>query len=175
MKSQANTGKNITRRIAKDAVLLAIALIIFIIEAQIPFIPSVPGIKLGLSNVVSLYAMYKLGKSDTLMILLLRILIAGIYTGQAVSILFSLSGGMCCFLVMLALVRFIPVRQAWVTSIFAAIAHNIGQITVAVFILGSVSVLLYLPVLIVSAVVTGAATGLVAQGVMIRMEKIRLS
>ena len=174
MKSRTKTGENYTKRIATDAILLALALIIFVVEAQIPFISSVPGIKLGLSNVVSLFAVYKLKKSDTLMIMILRILIAGVYTGQAVSILFSLGGGMCCFLAMIIAVRFIPLRQAWVTSVFAAIAHNAGQLLVAVFILGNAAVLLYIPVLTAAAVMTGALTGVVAQGVMLRMEKSRI-
>ena len=91
------------RRLTRCALLTAIALTIFMAEAQLPAPIPVPGVKLGLSNIVTVYAMYVLGPGSTLMILLSRIFLGAVFSGQMMTILYSLGGGLVCYLAMLVL------------------------------------------------------------------------
>ena len=151
------------RRLTRGAVLTAAALGIFIIELRIPSPVPIPGVKLGLANVVTLFAMFLLGPGDTLAILLARILLGSIFAGQAMALAYSLAGGLLCWLVMLGLRHLLSFRQIWVCGVLGAAAHNIGQIGVAILVTGTPAILSYLPVLLVSAVLTGLFTGLCAQ------------
>ena len=159
------------RKITTAAMLVAVALMIYIIEAQIPPVFTVPGIKLGLSNVVTLAAMVMLGRKEAGAVLLSRILLAGIFSGQASAFIYSIAGGFCCYIVMCALISALPSRQLWVVSAFGAIAHNIGQLAVATVLVGSTGVLWYAPALIAAGVLAGVFTGLVAQFVVARLGK----
>ena len=108
------------RRITTDALLAAAALIIFVIEAQIPPLVPIPGVKLGLANVITLFAMYKVGPKDTLGILLTRIILGSIFAGTAISFLFSLTGGIFCYLITLAIYRVLVENRIWVVSVTGA-------------------------------------------------------
>ena len=94
-----------TKRIALDALLTAIALIIFVVELLVPIPFPVPGVKLGLSNVVTLFALFACGPVDALIILLLRIGLGTIFGGNLSAILYSLAGGLLCYLVILLMRR----------------------------------------------------------------------
>lgn len=150
-------------RIARDAVLTAVALAVFLIEMQIPAFVPIPGVKLGLSNVVTLFAMFAIGPVDALLILLARILLGGIFSGQAISLLYSLAGGILCYSVTLLMRRVVTQRQIWVCGVLGAVAHNVGQLAVAVAVTRTAALIYYLPVLTVSALLTGLFTGLLAQ------------
>ena len=150
-------------RIARDAVLTAVALAVFLIEMQIPALVPIPGVKLGLSNVVTLFAMFAIGPVDALLILLARILLGGIFSGQAISLLYSLAGGILCYSVTLLMRRVVTQRQIWVCGVLGAVAHNVGQLAVAVAVTRTAALIYYLPVLTVSALLTGLFTGLLAQ------------
>lgn len=150
-------------RIARDAVLTAVALAVFLIEMQIPALVPIPGVKLGLSNVVTLFAMFAIGPVDALLILLVRILLGGIFSGQAISLLYSLAGGILCYSVTLLMRRVVTQRQIWVCGVLGAVAHNVGQLAVAVAVTRTAALIYYLPVLTVSALLTGLFTGLLAQ------------
>lgn len=145
------------------AVLTAVALVIFLVEAQIPPVIAVPGIKLGLANVVTLFALVFLGKKQAFVILLARVFLGNLFAGQMMSFFYSLSGGICCFVVMALLLPCLSSKQLWVCSVFGAVAHNIGQLMVAAGILQSWHVFWYLPILGISAVITGTFTGLCVQ------------
>lgn len=138
-------------------------MIIFILEAQISPIAPIPGIKLGLANVINLMALYMFGRKESFGILVLRIVLASAFMGNFSVFLYSFSGGVICFLFMSIARIFIPEERMWVTSIFGAAGHNIGQILIAVFISGTPQVIWYLPILLISAVITGAFTGITAQ------------
>ncbi|MBQ8975590.1 MAG: Gx transporter family protein [Oscillospiraceae bacterium] len=159
-----------TKRLTRDALLTAIALTIFIVETQIPVIVPVPGIKLGLANIVTVYAMFAVGPKDTLGILLARVLLGGIFAGQLMTLMFSLCGGLLCYAVMLLLRRVLTKKQIWVCGAVGAVVHNIGQILAAIVVYGTVSVIVYLPVLVLSGIVTGTFTGLCAQLLTGRLE-----
>jgi heptaprenyl diphosphate synthase len=160
------------KELSKIALLTAVALIIFVVEAQIPVPVPVPGVKLGLSNVVTLFAIFTIGRKKAVIVLLLRIVLGSLITGQVAAMLFSLSGGLFCYIVMCAVYQFVTERQLWVVSVFGAIGHNIGQIVVAAFVVGTASVIYYLPVLIASGILTGLFTGLCAQFLYKRLKKL---
>lgn len=163
-----------TKRLTFCALLTAIALTIFLVEAQIPPVVPVPGIKLGLANVVTVYAMFALGPADTLMILLSRVVLGALFAGGS-TFLYSLSGGILCYLAMLLLRRLLTVKQLWVCGAIGAIFHNIGQIAAAIAIAKTPKLILYLPILLVSGIIAGTFTGLAAQLLLGRLDgKLKL-
>ncbi|MBQ2456474.1 MAG: Gx transporter family protein [Firmicutes bacterium] len=162
-----------TKRITTMGLLTAVALIIFVIEAQIPPLVPVPGVKLGLANIITVYAMFALSPRDTFMILMVRILLGSVFAGSLMSMLFSLGGGICCFLVMLFLRRILSPDQIWICSVIGAMAHGIGQMAVTVAVYRTGQLLIYLPVLMLSGMIAGAFTGMCAQLVVKRMNSIK--
>lgn len=163
-----------TGRIVLDAMLTAVALSIFVIELQIPSLTPIPGIKLGLSNILTLAAMFLLGPLDALAVSLLRILLGCILAGNVMSLAYSLAGGLLSYLVMVFLRKIVSGKQIFICSIFCAMVHNLGQIIVAVLITKTAAVFFYLPILMVSGIITGAFTGLTAQLVINRLKKLKV-
>ena len=161
------------KRITRAAMLSAIALTIFLVELQLPALAPIPGVKLGLSNVVTVYAMFLLGPGDTLGILLTKILLGSIFSGRVSAVLYSLAGGLLCYLFMLALRKLVTTKQIWVCSAVGAVAHNIGQILAAIFITQTPGLMVYLPILVISGILTGSFTGLCAQLVVNRSDVFR--
>lgn len=159
------------RRLTQSALLAAVALTIFVLEAQIPLPLPVPGLKLGLCNVVTLFALQKLGKKYTLAIVLVRIVLGNLALGQVMAMLYALAGGLLSFLVMALLQTHLPQNQLWVAGAFGGIAHNLGQMAAAVAVTQTPALLIYLPVLLLCGIVTGAFTGLCAQLLSARAEK----
>ncbi len=157
------------RRLCQLALLTAIALTIFVLEAQIPAPVPVAGVKLGLANIVTVYALFTLSPWDALAILLVRVLLGCLCTGQVTAILYSLAGGLLCFFAMLPLRRMLTRRQIWFCSAVGAIFHNIGQIVVAILLTGTPSLIVYLPVLLLSGIITGLFTGFAAQALVNRL------
>lgn len=160
------------KRIAVDAMLTAIALAIFIVELQIPSIVPIPGVKLGLANIITVFAIFRLGKKDAALILLLRIMLGAIFSGNMAAIMYSLAGGFMCYLFMILISGILTEKQIFVASVAGAIAHNIGQILAAFLIMQSMGVFYYLPALIISGIITGLFTGLCAQFVCIRTKNV---
>jgi len=162
------------KEISKIALLTAVALILFVVEAQIPAPIPVPGVKLGLANVVTLFAIFSIGRKKAVIVLLLRIVLGSLITGQVAAMGFSLAGGALCYIVMCVVRRFVTERQIWVVSVFGAIGHNLGQLAVAAFVVGTASVFLYLPILLVSGILTGLFTGLSAQYLYKHLKKLNI-
>jgi len=152
-----------TRRLTQLAFLTTVALIIFVIELQLPNLVPIPGVKLGLANIVTVYAVYRYRPGEAAMILLSRILLGAFFGGQVVSLLYSLAGGTLCLCGMLFLRRILPEKYIWMCSILGAALHNIGQITVAILIMQTIGLIAYLPVLMLSGCIAGLFTGLCAQ------------
>lgn len=159
------------KKLTRMALLTAIALILFLVEAQLPPLAPILGIKLGLANVITVYAMFVLSPGDTLLILLCRVFLGSVFSGQMMNLFYSLGGGLLCWLAMLVLRRVVSRRQIWVCSVIGAMCHNIGQILVAIWMTRTPSLIVYLPVLLVSGILTGLFTGLVAQFVLQRLER----
>ena len=160
--------KNITRM----ALLTAIALTIFMVEAQIPALVPIPGIKLGLSNIVTIFAVFLLGGKSAAAILFARIFLGAIFSGQFSTIFYSAAGGLLAWLAAIGLKQILTQKQIWVAGCLGAIAHSIGQMAVAVLLTGTPGLLIYLPVMILCSVITGIFTGLCAQVLLNRGDKL---
>lgn len=159
-----------TKKMILTAILTAMALAAFTIEAAIPPLTPIYGIKLGIANVFTLFALYALGTRYAAAVLFMRIFLGSIFAGQLVSFIYSFTGGVLSFLLMILLKKFFPLNRLWVLSVLCAITHNIGQLVAAVFITGTIQILFYMPVLIAAGIIAGAFTGLCAQFVLIRIK-----
>ena len=160
-----------TKKLALMAMLTAASLIIFVIEAQIPAPVPVPGVKLGLANVITLVAMLLLGRREAGLILFVRIAMGSVFAGGVSGFIFSICGGVLAYAVMCLTVRAFPLKMLWVVSVLGAVAHNIGQLIAAVAITKTAALLVYAPVLLASGIVTGVFTGLAAAYLLIRLDK----
>ena len=146
------------QRIALYGILIALAMALSYLEAQIPSV-GIPGIKLGLTNVVVLFALYKMDYRSAVIINILRILLVGFMFGNGYSIIYSLAGGILSGLVMILLKRFTHLTMVTV-SVAGGIAHNVGQIIVAVIMLRTGAIAWYLVILWFSGIVAGVLVGL---------------
>lgn len=158
------------KKLTQLAMLTALALIIFIIELQIPNPFPIPGIKLGLANIITVYALYNYRAGEVMMIVFVRIFLAAVFSGNMMALLYSFAGSVLCLIGMLFIKKIVDEKHIWIASVFGALLHNIGQITVAVIIMGA-GVLAYLPFLLVSGCLAGAFTGGCAQMVIRRFQK----
>lgn len=159
------------KKLTRMALLTAVALIIFMVEAQIPSPIPINGVKLGLANIITVYAMFALSPGQALAILVCRVFLGSVFSGQMMTLFYSMGGGLLCWLVMLLLRRVLTKKQLWVAGVFGAVAHNVGQILVAIAIARTPALIVYLPVLTVSGVLTGAFTGLCSQFLLARLER----
>lgn len=152
-----------TKKLALCAVLTALALGLSTLESLFPVsvLVPLPGIKLGLANIVTVFALYRLGDISALTILIARCLLGAMFAGNASALLFSLMGGVLAMLTMIVLRR-VRGLSVYGVSIAGAAAHNIGQICAAMVVLGGTAVLGYLPVLLGVSLITGTLTGFVA-------------
>lgn len=152
-----------TKRIALLGLLTAIALTIFMIEAQIPAVIPIPGVKLGLSNIVTVFAVFTLGPWDGVAVLACRIFLGAVFAGNFSTILYSAAGGFLSILVTMGLRKVLKENQIWAAGCLGAIAHSVGQMIAAIAITRTPGLLVYLPVLVVISIFTGLFTGFCAQ------------
>lgn len=149
-----------SKRIARCGALTAAALAIFVLEAQIPPLVPVPGVKLGLANLVTLFALATLSGREALLILLARILLGGFLVGNPASLLYSLAGGLGCLGLEWILLRLGGRGCIWGVSAAGAAAHNLLQLAMAALVTRTAAVFWYLPPLILAGLLTGLFTGL---------------
>ena len=152
-----------TKRLVTLGLLTAIALTIFMLEAQIPPIVPMPGVKIGLSNIVTVFAVFVLGWKEGCMVLFARIFLGAVFAGNFSTILYSLAGGILAIAVTILLKLVLKPKQLFVAGVFGAIAHSIGQMAAAILISGTPQLIVYLPVMVAISIVTGLFTGLCAQ------------
>ena len=161
------------KRMTHLSLLTAIALIIFVIELRIPNLAPIPGVKLGLANIITVYAMYHFKAYETALLVLARIVLGSIFSGNMSSLLYSMAGATLCLCGMIMLKRIIPENYIWLSSVVGAVFHNTGQIIVAILITQSFTVISYYPILIVSGCIAGLFTGICAN-VIIKRKIIEL-
>lgn len=151
--------------------LTAIALILFVVELQIPNPFPIPGVKMGLANIVTVYVVYHYRPVEALLVVVARVLLGSFFSGNMMALMYSLSGGLLCFAGMLALRRIFPEGRLWACGALGAVFHNAGQIAVACLVAGW-GMLWFFPFLLVSGCLAGAFTGGCAQLMMKRMANI---
>lgn len=161
------------RKVAIFGVFTALALIFSYVELLIPINFGIPGAKLGLANLMTVLVLYKMGIKEALALSVTRIILSGFMFGNLFGILYSLSGGLLSFLVMVLLKKSDRFSVAGV-SIGGGTAHNIGQLLVAMVVVQTYQAGYYLPVLLVAGEVTGLLIGLVAKEVLKRIQGISL-
>ena len=152
-----------TKKLTQMALLSAVALIIFVVEAQIPALVPIPGIKLGLANIITVFAVYMLGSWEAALILSVRIFLGAVFAGNFSTILYSVAGGGLAILCTILLKKILRKNQLWVAGIIGAIAHSIGQMIMAILLTSTPGLVIYLPVMILCSIITGLFTGLCAQ------------
>lgn len=151
-----------TRKLTKLSLLTAIALIIFIIEMRLPDLSGIPGVKLGLANIITVYALYHFKAYEVAMVVFVRILLGSVFGGNMSAMIYSLSGAVLCLAGMIFLKKIINEKYIWLSSVAGAILHNTGQILAAMAVTRSTAVFAYYPVLVVSGCIAGVFTGICA-------------
>ena len=158
------------RRVALDGILVALAMLFSYIETFIPFNFGVPGVKLGLANLIVLLGLTFLPALDVFLISMVRILLSSLLFGNVMSLWYSLAGGILSFLCMWLLTR----REGYSLigiSMAGGVMHNIGQVLTAALIVQTIQLAGYLPVLLIAGLVTGAIVGALAKLLMPRVRK----
>lgn len=159
-------------RVAYFGVFTALALIFSYVETLIPFQFGIPGIKLGLANLIIVIALYKMHLSDAFLLSIVRILLSGLIFGNYFSIIYSLAGGILSLAVMTLLKRNGGFSVMGV-SMAGGVMHNVGQLIVAMLVVETFSVAYYLPVLLIAGLVTGFFIGAVSSEMLKRLVNIQ--
>ncbi len=159
------------KRLSVNAVLTAVALGIFVLEAQLPPLTPIPGIKLGLANLITLFALVFLTPKDAYLILLARILLGTLFTGNPSVLLYSLTGGIASLWLEAFLLRHNQKQFLWGISALGALVHNTVQLLIALWMTNTPAILSYLPILWISGILTGLFTGFCIHFLSRRYEK----
>lgn len=159
------------KKVAYLGIFLTLALILSYVEAMIPFTPGMPGVKLGLCNLMVVLLLYLLGWKEALTVSFLRAVLAGFLFGNPFSILYSLAGSMASFLCMYVLHRLNRFHVVTV-SICGGIVHNMGQLAVAAVLIDSYYVAYYVPLLLIAGGLTGCVIGVLAHEIGTRLQKM---
>lgn len=147
------------KRLTLCGVLTAVSLAIFVLEAQLPPLLPVPGVKPGLANLITLFSLLYLTPKETCLILLARILLGAVFTASPATLLYSLTGGFLCLGTELVLLHILHIKDIWAVSAVGAMIHNLAQLIVAAWVTGTASVFWYLPILLIFGILTGLFTG----------------
>ena len=158
------------------AMFLSLALVLSYFERFIPLqlVIPLPGVKLGLANIVTLCVMYLMGGRYALAILVLRCIMGAMFGGSVTSLAFSLTGGLMAFLAM-GIGQRVPVFSVYGVSILGAAAHNTGQILAAMALMNSRYIAGYLPYLLIVGLFTGTATGAACAGILRVLGRTKLA
>ena len=149
------------QKIARLGLLTAVALVLGYAESLLPAI-GIPGVKLGLGNTVLLYALYLLDIKSAAVLMVLKVGLSGLLFGGPAAMLYSFAGGALSLLAMILIKKVRGVGELG-TSVTGALMHNVGQMAVACFVVESRAIFAYLPVLLLSAAITGTLTGVAAK------------
>ena len=151
------------KKLTTLSMLTAIALTIFMVEAQIPPLTPIPGIKMGLSNIVTVFTVFAIGPKEAAAVLFVRVFLGAVFAGNFSTIFYSAAGGLCAIAVTILLRKILTKKQLWVAGVCGAMAHSIGQMAMAILLLATPGLMVYLPVMIVASIISGTFTGLCAQ------------
>jgi heptaprenyl diphosphate synthase len=158
------------RNVAFLGVFLALALVLSYVESLIPFFFGVPGMKLGLTNLIIVVLLYCLGPKEAYLISIVRVFLAGFLFGNLFSIVYSLAGAVLSLTVMVILAKKTELKVVTVSAI-GGICHNIGQLIVAAIVVESYNIFYYLPALLIAGLITGLLIGIVSQVLIPRIRR----
>ena len=158
-----------TLKIATYGLLVALAFILSYIESLIPIPVPIPGIKLGLANLVVITALYSMGVKEAFSLSIIRIILVGFTFGSPSTMIFSLAGGLLSWLLM-AIFKKTKLFSFVGVSIIGGIFHNVGQIVASIFVVENINIVYYLPFLLISGIVTGAVIGILGAMIVRRVK-----
>ena len=153
-----------SRKVAYCGVLTALAMILGYVEMAVNFNFAIPGIKLGLANVISVIGLYILSPGYIFVILISRIMLSGLLFGNMMSITYSLAGGLLSLVIMVVMKK-MKIFSVYGISMAGAVSHNIAQVLVASVYVNNIHVMYYAPVLLIAGVVTGLLIGIISKRV----------
>ena len=162
-----------TKKVAMLGLTIALAMIMSYIEALVPLSFAVPGIKMGLANIVIIFVLYKIGTKEAILVSLIRVILVSLLFSNVMAMAYSIAGATLSLSVMWLLKKTDKFSFVGV-SIAGGIMHNVGQIIMAVILLGTQQIALYLPVLMITGTATGVVIGIVSGLVINRFNNIRL-
>ncbi len=160
-----------TKKIAYLGLLIALAFVFSYIEFLIPVNIGVPGAKLGLANLVVIVALYTLGEKDAFLLSMVRIVLVGFTFANMASMMYSLAGGAFSYLAMV-IARKTKLLSMTGVSVLGGVFHNVGQVTVAILVLETASLVSYLPVLLIAGTASGVVIGMLGAMVTKRLEHV---
>jgi heptaprenyl diphosphate synthase len=149
------------RKMTSLSVAVALAMVLSFLESLVPPLVSVPGVKVGLANIVTVFLLYVFGWREAGAVSLIRVFLSALLFGSTVSLVYALSGAILSFVGMV-LLKLIPLSSEVSVSIVGGVLHNAGQIIAACFIMESAAIIGYLPPLVISGTVAGIAVGTLA-------------
>ena len=162
-----------TKKVAFLGMCVALSMILSFVESQIPPLAAVPGVKMGLPNIVMVFMLYKVGAKDTAIVSILRVILVGILFGTPLSMIYSLAGATLSLIGMILLKKTNLFAHVTV-SVAGGILHNIGQIATACIVMETAQIAYYLPVLFISGTIAGILIGLTAAMILKRLDKMKL-
>ena len=162
-----------TKKVAMLGLTIALAMIMSYIEALVPLSFAVPGIKMGLANIVIIFVLYKIGTKEAILVSIIRVILVSLLFSNVMAMAYSIAGAVLSLGIMWILKKTDKFSVIGVSSA-GGIMHNVGQIIMAVILLGTEQIALYLPVLIITGTATGVVIGIVSGLVINRFKNIRL-
>ena len=160
-------------RVAYFGVFTALALIFSYVETLIPINFGIPGIKLGLANLIIIVALYKMSVKEAYVLSIVRVVLAGFMFGNLFSIIYSLAGGLLSLTIM-ALLKKTDKFSLFGISMAGGVFHNVGQLIVAILVMENLNIAYYMPVLLISGLITGLVIGVVAGEMLKRLAKLHI-
>ena len=162
-----------TKKVAFLSKCIALSMILSYFESLIPPLVAIPGVKVGLPNIVMVFMLYKIGAKETAVVSIIRVILVGLLFSSPLSMIYSLAGAVLSLLGMIILKKtnlFAPIT----VSVVGGILHNVGQIATACFVMDTAEIAYYLPVLLITGTIAGVVIGFVAGLVLKRLEKMKL-
>jgi len=166
------TNREKTQRIALSGLLVALMLVLGYVESLLPVAAGIPGIKLGLSNGILIFAVYMLGIPTAFVLMVLKVVLSGLMFGGVSAMMYAFAGGLVSMIFMSLLSRIKGVHVV-VVSMVGGLMHNVGQVGLAMVMLSTPKLMYYMAILMVVGLGCGALTGVCADSVMKHLKKMR--
>ena len=167
-------GQNVmkTKKVATLGLCIALSMVLSFIEHQIPPLVAVPGVKVGLPNLVMVFMLYKIGWKETAVVSLIRVVLVSMIFGSVVSMAYGLVGATLS-LIGMTLLKKTKLFSTIAVSVVGGVLHNIGQIATACVVMGTAQIVYYLPVLLISGTIAGVVIGFISGLLVKKLDKLK--
>ena len=161
-----------TKKVATLGLCIALSMVLSFIEHQIPPLVAVPGVKVGLPNLVMVFMLYKIGWKETAVVSLIRVVLVSMIFGSVVSMAYGLVGATLS-LIGMTLLKKTKLFSTIAVSVVGGVLHNIGQIATACVVMGTAQIVYYLPVLLISGTIAGVVIGFISGLLVKKLDKLK--